>query len=252
MVDYAILGDGRLARHFSHYFNLLGISHDCWARNDGSSFNTLDLADTEQRLRATVATAERVLLLVSDQAIASLLKQYPFLLDHDLIHCSGALSMSGIAGAHPLMTFAGELYDLQTYQSVPFILEKGQDFKHLFPQLPNPNFSISSEDKPSYHAMCVMAGNFTQILWKAVSEHFVQQFELPAESLTPYLRQVVVNFSQIPDSALTGPLVRNDVETLEHHLKALEGNPMQALYRAFVSFYQGGEQQSSTWRSIAP
>ena len=243
MMNYAIVGGGRLARHFSHYFRLLEIPHTRWTRDRGSPFNSFALPDAEQRLRKTLADADRVLLLVSDNAIAALLKQYPFLHDKQLIHCSGALSFPGVAGAHPLMTFADHLYELDTYQSVPFVCEAGHGFSEMFPALPNPHLVISVEDKARYHAMCVMAGNFAQVMWKGISDRFEQQFEWPAETLQPYLKQVAGNFVQAPEAALTGPLVRNDQQTIAQNTRALDGDPLQDLYRAFVHFYQCSEGQ---------
>jgi predicted short-subunit dehydrogenase-like oxidoreductase (DUF2520 family) len=247
MINYAIVGGGRLARHFSHYFQLLEIPHTRWARDRSSSFNTFELADAELRLRETVANADRVLVLVSDNAIGAVLKQYPFLHEKQLIHCSGALSFPGVAGAHPLMTFADGLYALDTYQAVPFMLEASHDFDDLFPGLSNSHFAMNVEDKARYHAMCVMAGNFSQILWKSVSDRFEQQFELPAETLHPYLSQLASNFVQSPETALTGPLVRNDVATIERNLNALEGDALQDLYRAFVDHYQQNDKQGDLW-----
>jgi len=241
MMNYAIVGGGRLARHLSHYFQLLEIPHTCWTRDGQCSFNSFELTDAEQRLRETVGKADRVLLLVSDSAIGVLLKQYPFLHEKQLIHCSGALSFPGIAGAHPLMTFSDDLYELETYLPVPFVVEAGHSFEDLFPGLPNPHFSINVEDKARYHAMCVMAGNFSQVLWKGISERFEQQLDLPAASLHPYLKQVADNFIEAPDAALTGPLIRSDQQTIEKNIQSLDGDPLQDLYRAFVHFYQGDE-----------
>jgi predicted short-subunit dehydrogenase-like oxidoreductase (DUF2520 family) len=243
MSNYAIIGGGRLARHFSEYFRLQQIPHTRWVRDRWSSFNTCELSDAEQRLQETVGMADRVLLLVSDNAIGVLLKQYPFLYEKQLIHCSGALSFPGVATAHPLMTFPDDLYQLDTYRSVPFMLEAGHSFDQLFPNLPNPHFVINVEDKTRYHAMCVMAGNFPQILWKGISDRFEKQFELPAEILQPYLKQVVANFIQTPEAALTGPLVRNDQVTIERNLTALRDDPLHDLYQAFQRFYQDDEGQ---------
>ena len=251
MSNYAIVGGGRLARHFSQYFRLLEIPHTRWTRDGGSSFNTFELTDAEQRLRKTVAEADRVLLLVSDSAITTLLKQYPFLHERPLVHCSGVLSIPGVAGVHPLMTFANEPYDLQTYQSVPFVLETGQVFEELFPDLDNPHFAINVEDKARYHAMCVMAGNFSQLLWKGISDRFERQFDLPVNTLHPYLAQLVGNFVQAPATALTGPLVRKDVQTIERNLSALEGDPMQALYRAFVAYHQDENRPNDLWEQVS-
>jgi len=248
MVNYAIVGGGRLARHFSEYFHLLEIPHSCWTRDRLSSFNSFDLPDAEQRLRKVTGHADRVLLLVSDSAIALLLKQYPFLHEKQLIPCSGALSFPGVTGAHPLMTFADGLYDLKTYQSIPFMCEAGHEFSHTFPGLPNPHFVINTEDKARYHALCVMAGNFPQMLWKSVSDRFEQQFELPASSLHPYLNQVAGNFMQAPATALTGPLVRDDQPTVARNIAALNEDPLQDLYQAFVRFYQSEEGKQAQVR----
>lgn len=251
MSNYAIVGGGRLARHFSQYFRLLEIPHTCWTRDSGSSFNSFDLTDAEQRLWKTIDKADRVLLLVSDNAITTLLKQYPFLHDKQLIHCSGVQSIPGVAGVHPLMTFANELYDLQTYKSLPFMVEAGQIFEELFPGLANPHFAINVEDKARYHAMCVMAGNFSQLLWKGVSDRFEQQLDLPAHSLHPYLAQLVSNFIQAPGTALSGPLVREDMQTIERNINALEGDSMQALYRAFVEYHQDENRQSDLLEQVS-
>jgi len=238
MINYAIIGGGRLARHFSEYFRLLEIPHTRWARDRGSLFNTYDLPDAGQRLKMTVGHADYVLLLVPDKAITSVLKQYPFLHEKQLIHCSGSMSIPGVAGVHPLMTFADELYELDTYQNLPFIVETGSAFEQLFPALPNPHYVMNVEDKCRYHAMCVMAGNFSQVLWKAVANRFEQQLDLPAEVLQPYLVQVAGNFIKAPESALTGPLVRGDQPTIDRNISSLGGDPLQDLYSAFVHFYQ--------------
>jgi predicted short-subunit dehydrogenase-like oxidoreductase (DUF2520 family) len=242
MMNYAIVGGGRLARHFSQYFHLLEISHTCWTRDSRSSFNTFELPNAEQRLKDTIAQADLVLLLVSDTAIAALLKQYPFLHDKQLLHCSGALSIPGVTGVHPLMTFADRLYDLDVYLSVPFVLEAGSSFKALFPALPNPHYLLEVEDKARYHAMCVMAGNFSQLMWKAISGRFEEQFEWPAEVINPYLEQLANNFVQAPHSALTGPLARNDRQTIEQNISSLDNDPLQDLYAAFMQFYENSEK----------
>jgi len=243
MLNYAIVGGGRLARHFSQYFHLLEIPHTRWTRDRRSPFNSSDLPDAERRLRDTVAKVDRVLLLISDSAITTVLKQYPFLHEKHLIHCSGAISIPGVSGVHPMMTFTDQMYDLDTYQSVPFIFEAGFHFDKLFPGLPNPGFEISIEDKARYHAMCVMAGNFSQLMWKGISDRFEQQIKLPAGTLHPYLEKVAENFIQAPETALTGPLTRNDQNTIERNVQALEGDALQDLYLAFVRFYQSDDFQ---------
>ena len=243
MTHYAILGGGRLARHMRHYLSLLNLPVSCWARDADSPLNTLTIADARERLRAIIRPADRVLLLVADTGIADLLKRYPFLHEKTLVHCSGALSIPGVAGAHPLMTFSHEQYTLEQYRRIPFMVDMGYEFDELMPGLSNPAFAIRLEDKPRYHALCVMAGNFSQILWRAAVDRF-SEMGLPPYTLEPYLQQVVQNFVRDPHAALTGPLSRGDQQTVERNINSLENDPLQAIYRAFVALYHSsGEKE---------
>ncbi|HET6565875.1 MAG TPA: DUF2520 domain-containing protein [Xanthomonadales bacterium] len=242
-VQYAILGGGRLARHMRHYLQQLGLPCTYWARNPDPALNSSSITDTEGRLHATVQDASHVLLLVSDDAIASLPRRFPELRDKALVHCSGALGIPGIAGAHPLMTFGLDLYPLETYRRIPFMIDQGFDMDELLPGLPNPHNHISVEHKAQYHALCVMAGNFPQILWQAVSQRFAL-LGVEDEALAPYLQQVLQNFLANPGSALTGPLARGDSGTIDRNLNALAGDGLQALYQSFVDFHSA-EQNCS-------
>lgn len=237
-IHYAILGDGRLALHMHHYLGLLGQACSGWARNPKSPFNSHSVGDRAERLRRTIEPASHVLLLVRDDAIAPLVRQYPVLHSRLLVHCAGALSLPGIAGAHPLMTFGRHPYTLAEYQAIPFMVEGRFRFAELFPALPNPHCTVSVEHKALYHALCVMAGNFPQILWRAVGERFTDALGLPPEMLRPYLRTALENFLDDPSGALTGPLARGDRRTVQRNLAGLTGDPLQDLYRSFDDFYR--------------
>ena len=229
----------------SHYFSLLGIRWYGWARNPRSGINSFTEPDPRQRLHLALEHSSHCLMLVSDRAVATLLNQYPELKDHQLIHCSGALTVPGVAGAHPLMTFGRQLYTLDQYQKIPFIVDSGEDFKSLFPELPNPSYSLAPEHKALYHSLCVMAGNFAQILWEDIASQFNSQLNLPQELLFPYLQQILKNFELDPATALTGPLQRNDTGTIEKHIHALDGNQLEPIYRAFMGFSANQENPAS-------
>lgn len=240
MTHYAILGGGRLARHMRHYLTLSGLPVSIWSRDGAADVNTHSSPNPRTRLEATIHPASHVLLLVSDGAIADLVSRYPFLHQKTLLHCSGALTIPGVVGAHPLMTFGHELYALEQYQKIPFMVDQGHDFSTLLPGLDNPHFPVRLEDKPRYHALCVMAGNFSQILWQAASEGFAGM-GLPPDTLAPYLQQVVHNFVSNPGAALTGPLSRGDMNTIHRNLNALNGDPLQPVYQAFVELHRASQ-----------
>jgi predicted short-subunit dehydrogenase-like oxidoreductase (DUF2520 family) len=228
MTNYTIIGGGRLARHFSHYFRLLGIPHTQWQRSTGE--------DADDLIQA-VADASHVLLLISDKAILRFLAENQFLYKKILIHCSGAHSFINVAGVLPLMTFGEDLYDLPAYAAIPMVCEQSANpnfqFSRLFPQLNNPVHTIPAKQKALYHAYCVCAGNFSQLLWQMSTEGMQAELGLTADALKPYLQQNLDNFFNQGKSALTGPLVRGDKETIKTNLEALENQSLQAIYHQF-------------------
>ena len=222
-----IIGDGRVARHFSHYLSLLGLPFRTWSRR------TCSAPPTE-----AVAPCRTVLLLIRDGAIAPFVDAWPALRARRVVHFSGSLVTPAAEGVHPLMTFGHELYDLETYRRIPFICDAGgTPFRELLPGVPNPSFTVPAADRPYYHALCVMAGNFSALLWLKLFDELQQRFGIPADAAHPYLARVAANLTADPGGALTGPLARGDIATVSANLKALEGDPFYAVYAAFARAY---------------
>ena len=212
---FGIVGSGRVARHLHHYFNLLGLPVCAWSRRGG----TPSPPDA-------LALCRTVLLLIPDAAINPFIEAWPDLRERRLVHFSGSLVTPLAEAAHPLMTFGPELYDLTEYQAIPFVLDTGATpFGELLPGLPNPTFAIPAEDRPYYHALCVMAGNFSTILWLKLFDELQRRFDIPASAAHPYLARVAANMMADASRAMTGPLSRGDAETTATNLKALDGDP---------------------------
>lgn len=229
---YLIIGDGRVAKHFLYYFQLLGIPTHQWSREQSS-----------ETLAQLFEESDISLLLISDPAIETFLQTYAFLKTKPVVHFSGSLSIENVYGCHPLSTFTHTLYDLDTYTKIPFICEVETPFTALFPQLENSYFSLKNELKPLYHALCVASGNFTTLLWQTTFKSFENELGLPASALIPYLNQITKNLKTNPEGALTGPLARRDTLTVSHNLNALEGNALLDIYKAFVSVFAPTLQQ---------
>lgn len=224
---YLLIGSGRVSSHFETYFKLLGLPVQVWSRSQ-SSFD----------LKAKAVQATHVLCLISDSAIESFVSEHKSIFaDKIVIHASGSLVTDLCYSAHPLMTFRdGVKYDLETYRSIPFVIEKGRKkFSELLPDLPNPNFEIEASQKPLYHALCVLSGNFTTLLWQKAFSDFESKLALPHEILIPYLKQITRNLEENPSGALTGPLARKDIATVRTHLNELEGDEFADVYRGFVT-----------------
>ena len=193
---YALLGSGRLARHLGHYFRAEGLEMRAWARRPDPAFNDLDLsahADPDSRLEAAVEDCTHVLLLLSDDAIEPFVRRHACLRGRILIHCSGALALDAVPGAHPLMTFADALYPDELYRRIPFVTDAdGPGFAELFPDLANPGYALAREKKALYHAYCVASGNFTSLLWERVFREFEAELGLPKAALLPYADRIGV------------------------------------------------------------
>lgn len=225
---YGIIGNGRLAKHFIHYLSLLDIPILQWSRaQDTKSLHTL------------FDQSQVILVLISDQAIEPFLENHSaFVKNARVIHCSGALVTSLAASAHPLMTFGTELYSLEAYQKIPFIIsDKYASLNQLLPSLPNPCYRLADEKRALYHALCVMGNNFTTILWQKVFESFEKKLNIPAQALHPILNQTIHNLEQDYKKALTGPFIRRDHQTIHKNLAALSGDHFRKIYEAFVEVY---------------
>jgi predicted short-subunit dehydrogenase-like oxidoreductase (DUF2520 family) len=227
---FAIIGDGRLATHLKHYFSQLDLPYQAWSRR----------SDPNENYLANVLTSStHILLAISDSAIENFIIQHPELNQKMVIHFSGQLSSEYAYSAHPLMTFTTQLFNLEQYQKIPFILEqKSPDFSALLPGLTNPSYQIPKQLKSLYHALCVLSGNFTIILWQKFFSELENKFQLPKELAYPYLQQIFANLQDHQQQQmLTGPLARNDQQTITANLQALENDPFQKIYQAFVDAF---------------
>jgi len=228
---YLIIGNGRVARHFCHYLSLLNIRVSQWHR-----------AEAPARLQALLPAATHILLLISDQAIE------PFIAGHlqgtaaVKVHFSGALASKLAHGAHPLMTFNTGLYTLDKYRSIPFVTDTDEV---VLPGLPNRCVVLAPDLKARYHAMCVLGGNFSCLLWQKFFGTLVSEFNFPADIGHAYLRQQTENLLEDYSSAFTGPLARGDEATIQKNLAALEGDPFQRIYQSFVEIYPLIKEKSS-------
>ena len=225
---YLLIGAGRMAKHFSYYLTLLDLPFLQWSRKNNSIEN----------LSRYTKECSHILLLINDDAIESFISHHDFLLSKRCVHFSGSLITENIFSAHPLMTFSSELYNLDIYRDIPFILEnEGADLIDLLPGLPNQSFKIDKKLKPFYHALLVIGCNFTTLLWQNVFQSLQKDLHLPQETTYPILKQTMHNLLTQPNDALTGPLVRNDINTIQKHLQALKDKPLNEIYQAFVDFF---------------
>lgn len=227
---YLIIGSGRLAQHISHYLYLNNLKFSNWFRSK-HNFN---------QLKKFVESNDIIILAISDDAIENFINQNPIITNKILIHCSGCLSFENAIGIHPLMSFGNELYDYNTYKNISFIIDfKLDDFREMFPVFKNQVYVISRDKKAYYHALCVMSGNFTTILWSKLFKELESKFNIPKEAAFSYLSSIVNNLLLDHKNSLTGPIARGDEKTIKLNLAALKEDNFFSIYQAFVKVFGG-------------
>jgi 2-dehydropantoate 2-reductase len=236
---YGFVGDGRLSRHWRHYFTSLGMPWRLWSRRLARSNGKPGIAAAD-----ALADCPVILLAVADDAIAPVLERLKAegLADRRFVHCCGGRSFDGAFGAHPLMSFGTTLYEPAFYRGIPVFVDHDAlhadpvaEFRGLFPRLPNPCFPLRTADKAYYHALCALAGGFTAVLWRDFFAAMAARFGAPRDALAAYPRRIIDNVIAARDGALTGPVARGDSETIQMHLEALDGTALAGVYQAFIA-----------------
>lgn len=220
-MSFLIVGSGRVAQHMTHYLSLLNVS-----------FHTWDRSQSPDLFQSSADKADKILLLISDDALQDFVDSRLAKYIKKTAHFSGATSIAGVTAIHPMMTFGVDLYDVGVYRNIPFV-QFGDESNNFLDPLPNPVFKISLEQQQKYHSLCVLAGNYTQFLWKKFFES-MSEIGIPKEACWIYMHQNFQNLLRNPQATPSGPLSRGDLNTIYKNLMALENDPYQQVYKSFV------------------
>jgi predicted short-subunit dehydrogenase-like oxidoreductase (DUF2520 family) len=165
-----------------------------------------------------------------------------------LLHTSGANAAASVLAAarphvravgtlHPLVSFADPRVAVEHMTEVAFGIEGDEPArayaKRLVRALGARAVFLDAANLPLYHAGAVLASNYVVALADMAQRLFVsagvpQDQALPA--LIPLLSSVVQNLAQVGlPAALTGPVERGDVSSVEQHLRTLEARAPELL-----------------------
>jgi len=132
-----------------------------------------------------------------------------------VLHCSGAHPSTILASARKFGASIGSMHPLQSFALVDRI---ARDLEEL-------PLQILTEGKPLYHAAAVVASNFLVTLMGAAFRLIQQAGVKPDEAfsvLKPLVEGTLSNIDRVGiHQALTGPVVRGDVQTVETHIQAI-------------------------------
>ncbi|MFQ6116193.1 MAG: Rossmann-like and DUF2520 domain-containing protein [bacterium] len=245
----AIIGAGRVGRALSQAFYKQGIrisavisrslnsAEKCAKACNCSVFSEqlFDLPDVTKTIFVT--TPDRVLPNITRK-----LAKLGFSLNNKFIaHTSGVMTSEVleplkvknalVACFHPIQTFAGDEFDWEKLSGIYFGIEGDsqalsvcKSFVKLFG---GKYIIIPKEKKTLYHAACVFTSNYLVALMtipvRLLNSLDPDKKEETAKILLPLLEGTVDNIKRLGiENALTGPISRGDVETVQEHVEILK------------------------------
>lgn len=203
-------------------------------------------------LETVVEKSNIIFITVPDGEIG---RVYTQLADYDLqnkqiCHCSGSLTAAEVfpdlagRGAygysiHPLFPVSSRYESYRDLAGAFFCLEGDEKYLSEWEQRLRSIAAgvriIANNDKVKYHAACVVSSNLVCALWgeslRLLSECGFTEEEAGI-ALAPLATANLNRLIEVgPAQALTGPLERADVGTIEKHLECFETNTEREMYR---------------------
>lgn len=198
------------------------------------------------------AESDAIIITVPDDAIAGVYKQLCAydLTGKQICHCSGSLSAAEVFcnlnardatgySLHPLFPISSKTESYKELSRACFCIEGSPDhleewarrIESLGPKVQ----LIDGTAKKRYHAACCISSNLVcalamQSIEMLVSCGFTEENALTA--IAPLIRANIEHVIEVgPRDALTGPVERNDVSTVQAHLSCMNDPRQRDLYR---------------------
>lgn len=248
-MNIGFIGAGKVGFSLGKYFKEKGISvSGYYSRNPRSRAEAAEFTQTKSydSIKEIVQASDTLFITTSDNAIGQIWDQMKNLnvKNKTICHCSGSItstvffngekSGAHIYSIHPLYAVSDKYNSWQGLQNASFTVE-GSDSSmdkilEIFKITDNPVTIISKDSKALYHCAAATASNLVIGLFQTAvemltacgfTEHDATIALLPlfngnAENITR-----AINSGKTLPEALTGPIERNDFETVKKHLASL-------------------------------
>ncbi len=204
--------------------------------------------------------ADVVFLTTPDGMIASVCNDIAhhdgFAKEAVVLHCSGVHASTILEAAHRNGAWIGSMHPLQSFASVDLSQNPFKGIRvaiegdaravslttRIVEELDAMPLNIATLGKPLYHAAAVVASNFLVTLMGAALRMIEQAGVTSTEAfdvLKPLIEGTLANIGKAGVyQALTGPVVRGDLQTIETHILAMEETmpDMLPLYRCLIQY----------------
>jgi predicted short-subunit dehydrogenase-like oxidoreductase (DUF2520 family) len=253
----ALIGPGRAGTTLAlaltdHGYRVVGVAGRA---PDSAATRSAALAlDAPARLASEVGRgAEIVVVATPDHAIASAARAAaPSIESGTLVfHLAGSCNLDvfdamlealpngvdattvRVASLHPLQTFPSTSEGIERLYGSWAAVAGDPEIVTIATMLGLRAFEVAANDRSRYHAAAVVASNHVIALLGQVAR-LAASANVPFEAFRPLVLTSVENaFGLGPARALTGPVARGDLKTVQEHLQALDPSERDA-YRALA------------------
>ena len=204
-------------------------------------------------LSELVSDSDVIFITVSDGAIKEVYDSIKTLgiAGKQICHCSGSMSAAeafrdlasyGASGCsiHPLFPVSSKYDSFKELHKAFFCIE-GDDadvktWTEIFDRFGNKTRVIAGENKVEYHAACAISSNLVCALAAKSLSMLEKCGFTETEAMTAFEPLIMSNIKRIlavgPVEALTGPVERNDVNTVIKHIKCMDNDVDRNMYMA--------------------
>jgi predicted short-subunit dehydrogenase-like oxidoreductase (DUF2520 family) len=247
MIKLVLIGSGNVAQHLIQAFaksNKIDIVQ-VFSRKKETLAHLLD----SHKITTTfndLAEADLYIIAVSDDAIAAVSSQLPFV-NRLVVHTSGSVSIDALDKKnrngifYPLQTFSKKAKI--DFSQIPICLESEteSDFellKEAAETVSRNTYKINSEQRKALHVAAVFVNNFTNHLYQ-IGNEICNDNNLPFEILKPLIQETANKVMTLsPKDAQTGPAIRNDQQTIAGHLAFLKDENQKKIYQLLTQSIQ--------------
>ena len=253
----AILGLGKVGTAVGYLLRSAGYRIVAVASRSAASLNkgiVYTGGEAFTNFSDAAARADCIFITTADDAIESVCREISkagsIRPGNKVIHMSGAVGLNlleaahnagaNIASIHPLQSFADVEGAIQNIPGSTFSITTEDEIREWSVQLVRDlggiPFFVSDIDKPLYHAAACIASNYLTTLIHMVEEIY-QSLGLNSEdafrAIWPLVKGTIKNIeAKGTVQALTGPVARGDIGTIDKHIHALHSK-LPALLPAY-------------------
>lgn len=245
-MNFGFIGAGKVGTAFGKYLSDKGFKVEgYYSRSEKSAKNAADFTNSKvyHSMGALIKRSDIIFITTNDDEISKVCKE---LVQEDLL-CSGQIlvHMSGGASSkilesaktkgcyiyslHPLQAFADIEKAVNDLENTIFSIEGDEEKIDVLEKIlnitENKYFNITAEQKSIYHAAaCILSNYLVTLVDYGLS--FFEAIGIDGEegykAVYPLIEGTIKNIHSLgTKKALTGPIARGDIETIENHVKSI-------------------------------